>query len=154
MRVLQIFVTASLAIAANAGIPGDGDSALASSFSLASSPSSLPVATAIGVTASSESIPTNNATVVASSHSPQTAAGPANHSSTHTAGMFLRPGSPDQDMTANISPAQSTATPETTSHANATSSKPADATGGAILPQMQGSMVGLLGFCIMSLMLL
>ncbi|KAM3560084.1 hypothetical protein MY1884_003122 [Beauveria asiatica] len=135
MRVLQIFVTASLAMAANAGIPGDGDGALPSSLSLASSPSSLPVATAIGVSTSSEPIPTNNATVVASSHSPQTAAGPANHSATHTA-------------------AQSTATPETTSHANATSSKSADATGGAILPQMQGSMVGLLGFCIMSLMLL
>ncbi|KAF1735855.1 hypothetical protein CRV24_004783 [Beauveria bassiana] len=130
MRVLQIFVTASLAMAANAGIPGDSDGALPSSVSLASSPSSLPVATAIGVAASSEPISINNATVVASSLSPQTAAGPAN-SSTHT-----------------------TATPETTSHANATSSKSADATGGAILPQMQGSMVGLLGFCIMSLMLL
>ncbi|PQK14147.1 hypothetical protein BB8028_0004g10770 [Beauveria bassiana] len=134
MRVLQIFVTASLAMAANAGITGDSDGALPSSVSLASSPSSLPVATAIRVAASSEPISINNATVVASSLSPQTAAGPAN-SSTHTT-------------------AQSTATPETTSHANATSSKSADATGGAILPQMQGSMVGLLGFCIMSLMLL
>ncbi|KAM3466491.1 hypothetical protein MY5147_000551 [Beauveria neobassiana] len=153
MRVLQIFVTASLAMAANAGITGDSDGALPSSVSLASSPSSLPVATAIRVAASSEPISINNATVVASSLSPQTAAGPAN-SSTHTTGMFLRPKSSDQDMAANNSPAQSTATPETTSHANATSSKSADATGGAILPQMQGSMVGLLGFCIMSLMLL
>lgn len=37
---------------------------------------------------------------------------------------------------------------------NATGSQPVDQTGGAILPHMQGSMVGLLGFCIMSLIML
>ncbi|TQV95033.1 hypothetical protein IF1G_06020 [Cordyceps javanica] len=145
MRISQLFVAAGLAIAASAGIPGTGDGAPPSSVALVSSPSSLPTATAVGAHSSTSSElldPTgDNATVVVvSSHSSSqttttSAAGPANHSSTHTT-------------------AQSSATPDATLQANATSSKPADATGGAILPQMQGSMAGLLGFCIMSLMLL
>ncbi|KAJ6789092.1 hypothetical protein PWT90_00394 [Aphanocladium album] len=131
MRVSQLFVAAGLAVSVTAGV--SGDAAPPASLDLTST-SALPVATAVGVVSSVESV-SSNATVVASSHSPQTAAGPSNQTTTQTA-------------------TQSTATPEATNHANATSSKPADATGGAILPQMQGSMAGLLGFCIMSLMLL
>ncbi|EGX95575.1 hypothetical protein CCM_00229 [Cordyceps militaris CM01] len=131
MRVSQLYVTASLAVAASAGIPYSADGAPPTSVDLASSPSSLPVVTAVGLHATSESVSTSNATVVASSHSLQTTPGLANHTSTHTA-----------------------ATSDAIAHTNATSTKPADATGGAILPKMQGSMAGLLGFCIMSLMLL
>lgn len=152
MRISQFLVAAGLATAVRAGIPGSGDGSAPSSLDLVSSPSSLPVATAVGVHGTSDLVSSSNATVVASSHSLQTAA-TSNHSLTHTAGMSLTHHLA-QDTTANTSPAQSTATPATAPHANATSSKPADATGGAILPQMQGSMAGLLGFCIMSLMLL
>ncbi|OAQ97529.1 hypothetical protein LLEC1_01951 [Akanthomyces lecanii] len=156
MRVSQFLVAASSAIAVSAGIPASGDGSTPTSLDFVSSPSSLPVATAAGVHGSSQQpASSSDATVVASSHSPQSAASPSNHSSTLTAGTSLRTTTLlDQDMPADTSPAQSTATADATSHANATSSKPADATGGAILPQMQGSMAGLLGFCIMSLMLL
>lgn len=156
MRVSQLFVAAGLAAVVTAGIPGNGEN-VASSLDLTSSHTPLPVVTAVGVEPSSQE--PSNATIVASSHSPQTSAVPANQSTTHTTGTCLeldsrhcaseRPGN-----TNTSAPVHSTATSESTPHANATSSKPADATGGAILPQMQGSMAGLLGFCIMSLMLL
>ncbi|XWX01862.1 hypothetical protein V2A60_009891 [Cordyceps javanica] len=174
MRISQLFVAAGLAIAASAGIPGTGDGAPPSSVALVSSPSSLPTATAVGAHSDTSSelldpIGDNATVVVVSSHSSSqtttttSAAGPANHSSTHTTGSFSRSSGNKQKHprsrtnTANAQkffPAQSSATPDATLQANATSSKPADATGGAILPQMQGSMAGLLGFCIMSLMLL
>lgn len=95
MRVSQFFVVvASLAVAVSAGIPVTGDGSTPTSLDLVSSPSSLPVATAVGVHGSSEQQPassSSNATVVvASSHSLQSAAGASNHSSTLTAGTSLR----------------------------------------------------------------
>ncbi|CEJ79969.1 hypothetical protein VHEMI00178 [[Torrubiella] hemipterigena] len=125
MRVSLLATALATASVAVASLPGGGDL----------NPPTIDVSrvvTTIGNT------PSTNSVAPIATPSSSTSSTSAPHTvSTHVA--------PSTDVSS---------TPSSHQAPNATSSKPADQTGGAILPHMQGSMVGLLGFCIMSLIML